>query len=622
MKMKCKSLVFIAALFFSVVLASSVQAATVSFSLRAQDALAVEHAQVEFPVMGTVTVTDSDGVGHQISSQSVLGLLVVLDEDSDAFRISNLQYFPAFGSLYVKCITISQEYCDNWQYVANGNIPPVGMDQQTVSAGDSVWLFFGDNHRVRLSSQGVNTGESFTVQAESYQYVSDTWVPLGGVTAGVTRENPEDSFSPIEVLTSPVDEHGRATFQVASPGEYLVGIKEDFYFPTVSLTAATLSSGGGGSTVASPAPQTKPLSQFSTPKAIQFLESRQKEDGSFGAPLFSDWVAVALGTSQADSVAKDKLKSYLLSSPEPGNLLTDYERRAMALMALGVDPAHGTSTDYIKKILEAFDGTQFGDLALVNDDVFALLVLSKAGYASDERARKSLAFVVKEQELSGSFANSSDMTAAAIQALVLFPDGGDEMNTVIGKAKTYLKLQQLNDGGFGNAYATAWALQAISALKEVPQDWARNEKTPLDVLASEQREDGSVGEDAAAEQRIWATAYAIPAASGLSWGAILESFEAEEPKAAGGEESQVPIAAAVDPQDYRRLNDEVASLRSEIAELKQHLRPSRSSKTEAVDILSAVALPPQQEPVAQQKTLTASVLDAFVSFWNTVRNIF
>ncbi|MDO8655011.1 MAG: hypothetical protein Q7R48_01120, partial [bacterium] len=293
MKMKYKSLVFVAVLFFSIGIASSAHATTVSFSLRAQDTLALEHALVEFPVVGTVTVTDHDGVQHQVSSQSVLGLLAVLDEDSNAFRISNLQYFPSFGSLYVKCVTVSQEYCDNWQYVVNGSTPPVGMDQQMVSAGDSVWIFFGDNHRVRLSSQGVNTGESFTVQAESYQYVTNTWAPLTGVTAGVTQKNESDPFSPIEVLTSPVDENGRTTFQVALPGAYLVGIKEDFYFPTVSLTAATLSNGGGGGVAISLVPQTKPLSQFSVPKAIQFLESQQKEDGSFGAPLFSDWAAVA-----------------------------------------------------------------------------------------------------------------------------------------------------------------------------------------------------------------------------------------------------------------------------------------------------------------------------------------
>ncbi|MDO8654884.1 MAG: hypothetical protein Q7R48_00405, partial [bacterium] len=207
--------------------------------------------------------------------------------------------------------------------------------------------------------------------------------------------------------------------------------------------------------------------------------------------------------------------------------------------------------------------------------------------------------------------------------LVLFQGGGDEMNTVIGKAKAYLKFAQQNDGGFGNAYATAWVLQAISALKEVPQDWAKDDKSPADVLASEQGEDGSVGGDA--EQRIWATAYAIPAASGLSWGAILEGFEVGTPQAAEEEpqkEASSSIVAAADSQEYRRLNDEVASLRSEIAELKQMLRPSRSSQTEATDLLAAVTLPPQEEVIAQSKTLTASVLDAFVSFWNRVRSIF
>ncbi|MBI4217431.1 MAG: DUF4430 domain-containing protein, partial [Parcubacteria group bacterium] len=223
--MKFKFLLSVCALVFGLGVAHSVQAATVSFSIRSQDTLAVQNATIEIPLTGSITITDSDGTEHTASNQSVLALLVSLDEPSEAFHISNLQYFSSLGSFYVKCITVaavSREFCDNWQYAVNGNIPSVGMDQQTVSAGDTVWIFFGDNYRVRLSSQGVNTGEEFSVQAESYQYVSNTWASRIGVTAGVTRENPSDPFSPIEVLTSPVDEQGSATFRVASPGEYLV----------------------------------------------------------------------------------------------------------------------------------------------------------------------------------------------------------------------------------------------------------------------------------------------------------------------------------------------------------------------------------------------------------------
>lgn len=619
MKTKYRIFLFVLPLIF---LADVAQASDVSFSIRAKDTLIIQDVAVELPLAGTTTITATDGVQKQVSSQSVLALLVALDERSDAFSISNLQYFSSFGSFYIKCIFITsnaQEQCDNWQYVVNNNSPSVGSDVYTASAGNTVWFFFGDPHRTVLSTSSVATGQSFVAFAETYNYVNDTWASLSGVTLGVQKDG-------VEVVAVPADEEGKAVFSLNQPGGYSVGIQDDFYFPALSLTVHPPATGGGQPAVSSqPAtkPESAPRLSFDTANALQFLERHQKDDGSFGAPLFSDWAAVALGSSSESSAAEEKLKNYLLQDPDPGNLLTDYERRAMALMALGINPAQGVATDYIKNILDGFDGTQFGDPALVNDDIFALVVLSKTGYVSDERVKKSLAFVMAEQEQSGSFAESADMTAAALQAFVLLQDRGDKMNTVIGKAKTYLSLVQQNDGGFGNAYTTAWVLQAIAALKETPQEWAKDEKTPLDVLASFQIEDGSIGEDKDAGQRIWATAYAIPAASGLSWGAILESFEAEEPKAAGIEESQIPVAVAVDAQEYRRLTDEVSSLRGEIAELRQMLRPSRSSQAEAADILTAVTLPSQQEAVAQpSKTLTASVLDAFVSFWNTVRSIF
>lgn len=619
MKTKYSILLFALSLIF---FADVAQAADVSFSIRAKDVLVIQDVAVEFPLAGTTTITTTDGVQKQVSSQSVLALLVSLDERSDAFSISNLQYFPSFDSFYIKCIFItsnSQEQCDNWQYVVNNNSPSVGSDAYIASAGNTVWFFFGDPHRTVLSTSSVTKGQSFFAFAETYNYVSDTWASFFGVTLGVQKDG-------VEVVAVPVDEEGKAVFSLNQQGGYSVGIQEDFYFPALSLTVHPPATGGGQLAIPSqPATKLESVSRlsFDTAKALQFLESQQKENGSFGAPLFSDWAAVALGSSSEPSAAEEKLKSYLLQDPDPGSLLTDYERRAMALMALGINPAHGVPTDYVKNILDGFDGAQFGDPALVNDDVFALLVLSRAGFHADARVPKDLLFILSKQESDGSFAGSPDMTAAAIQTLSLFQNRNDDINGAIGRAKQYLKVKQGQDGGFENIYATSWVLQAISALNEVPQDWAKDDKTPLDVLASFQREDGSIGEDKDAGQRIWATAYAIPAASGLSWGAILKSFDAGMPKATGGEGPQKETSAgnAADPQEYLNLAAEVASLRKEIVELKRMVQSTRSSQQET-DLLAAVTLPSQEEVVAQQKNLAASVLDAFVSFWNTVRSIF
>ncbi|MBI2452944.1 MAG: terpene cyclase/mutase family protein [Parcubacteria group bacterium] len=234
-------------------------------------------------------------------------------------------------------------------------------------------------------------------------------------------------------------------------------------------------------------------------------------------------------------------------------------------------------------------------------------MLFKAGFRADARIVKDLSFILTRQESDGSFAGSEDMTAAAIQTLSLFQGGRDDVNGAIGRAKQYLKLRQEQGGGFENAYTAAWVLQAISALKEVPQDWAKEEKTPLGVLSGFQREDGSVGaDDETVENRIWATAYAIPAALGKSWGDVLTSFDipavvekatageaikqAEEeliaPKAATAESPEYPRG-----EEYERLSTQITQLRSEVAELKN------SIETRTL----------QQESVAKPKNLVASL---------------
>jgi len=50
----------------------------------------------------------------------------------------------------------------------------------------------------------------------------------------------------------------------------------------------------------------------------------------------------------------------------------DYEAPIMALVAAGKDPASYASLDYVAKLKSFFDGTQLGDAALLNDDIFGI----------------------------------------------------------------------------------------------------------------------------------------------------------------------------------------------------------------------------------------------------------
>tara|TARA_Y100000310_G_scaffold339032_2_gene430451 strand:- start:6258 stop:8138 length:1881 start_codon:yes stop_codon:yes gene_type:complete len=299
---------------------------------------------------------------------------------------------------------------------------------------------------------------------------------------------------------------------------------------TEIIQAATPDERVGGPIVVDVYPRTVDVES-----AVSFLVANQQQDGSFGYALFTDWAAVALGAYDGKSASAfysvNALKEWLIKNPIPeGALLTDYERRAMTLMSLGIDPYQGTNKNYIEAILQGFDGQQFGSPNVVNDDIFAVLVLHQAGYeANVTPLLETFPFILSWQRESGSF-GSGDLTAAAIQVLSLFPESV-QRDEALRNAREYLASQQESTGGFGNVYSTSWALQAIAALQEDGDAWAMevDRRTPEHFLAFHQALDGGLLKEESKENRIWATAYAVPAVLQKSWGDILHSFENPAP---------------------------------------------------------------------------------------------
>lgn len=267
---------------------------------------------------------------------------------------------------------------------------------------------------------------------------------------------------------------------------------------------------------------------FDVESAIQFLLSKQKSDGSFGAGHYSDWAAIALVAGE-ENEGREKLVSFLKTADDSLSSVTDYERRAMALMALDVNPYNGTSINYIQKIIDNFDGIQIGRRSLVNDDIFAIFPLINAGYSKkDEVIKKTVEFIISKQKLDGSFEGSVDLTAGAIQALSLVSSLSGA-NQALTNARQYLSSYQQSDGGFGSSFATSWALQAIVSLGESNADWVKNKNTPEDYLSLLQQSDGGVEVATLDENtRIWTTSYAIPAVLYKSWSDILSSFSKPE----------------------------------------------------------------------------------------------
>ncbi|TSC87155.1 MAG: Prenyltransferase/squalene oxidase [Parcubacteria group bacterium Gr01-1014_8] len=481
---------------------------------------------------GTTTIQTTLGTSHDVSGSSALTALWNADQASEKFSISDLQYFDSYGSFYIRCITLAAEACDNWQYAVNGSTPGVGADSYTLSGGEQVFFFFGYPRRVSLSDNEVAVNESFTATAERYVPLSNSYAPVEeSYTIGITETNPDDPFTPLEIATSSVNASGQATFSLSIAGNYAVGIQEDFYFPSTALAvteAAAPPSSGGGSTDESPGgggPGTPTSAEVNVGSALAFLVAVQNEGGSFSTSILSDWAAIAFMAGNASQNAKDILRQYLGTNSTGLSSVTDYERRAMALMALGVNPYRGASIDYIQKILTYFDGTQFGDISLVNDDIFALFPLRSAGYgAGDATIQQTTAFVLSKQRADGSWEGSVDLTAAAMQALVQV-SSLDGVAQALERARTYLHSKQQTSGGFENGQSTSWALQAIAALGDSMSSWTINGKTPEDYLASLQQTDGGLETMSTdPHQRLWSTEYAIPAALGRTWDSVLQDF--------------------------------------------------------------------------------------------------
>ncbi|MFA6177901.1 MAG: prenyltransferase/squalene oxidase repeat-containing protein [Candidatus Paceibacterota bacterium] len=529
MKNKIIKIVLLVTLFF--VGKNVVLAANVNLTIR-NEANIIYSGAVPLQTPGTIQIQ-----GQDVDANSVLSVLMDADTLSDNFSITDLQY-SSMG-FYLKCIDSS---CDNWQYTVNNSYPYDAIDKKILTGVESVYLYFGPHHKIILSSNSINTNDILTINAQDYDYQNNSWLALTSVNIGATQPNPSDPWSPTEIQVQPVDENGQAIFTPLGVGSYNIGIKEDYYFPTETLTVTTppapnpepavipepvvsRSSGGSRIFVAPIAP--KPKLSFDLQKAFNFLASQQKENGSFGEDLYTDWTTMALASANYPEQIS-KLIKYFKEIKIENLSLTDHERHAMALMSLGQNPYDTSGLNYIKKIIESFDGTQFGDIHEDNDDIFALIVLQNAGYTiTDKMIEDDILFVLKAQNADGSWDNSVDMTGAAIEALSTFSPSPGEGEKVMGslvKAREFLKQKQKEDGGWGNASSTAWAIEGILALGEKIEDWKKNEDTPLDYLATIQDIDGGTKNDNI-NNKIWETSYVASVLSGKTWNQIMQKFE-------------------------------------------------------------------------------------------------
>ncbi len=515
------------------------------------------------PVTGTATITVRDGsvlawtgtvsfpIGTSTSSvrptnsssdvpvldQSLLGTLLRLENSETNFTISDLAYYPSFGEFLVNCVTIpttgNTPDCYSWQYQVNGTYPYSGIDQYVLQNGDNVYFYFGNPREVVTATSTVATGESFVATAESYDPATNAYVPLTNYTIGVTQPNPNDPYSPTEIATSSVDSSGHATFTILTPGTYNLGLSEDYYSTltpiiiastTTSTSSSVNSNTSTGTSSAGAGGNTAP-SHGNVAAAFTFLASQQGADGSFASSDsgITDWIALALALPDAPQGARTKLASYLSTTRASLSSTLDYERHALALEALKINPYSGSPVNAIAPIVSVFSGPT-ASAQSANTTMFALITLTHAGYsAANPLIQKISAQLVGQQSSNGSwFGGDTDLTAAAIQALA--PLQGTSGS--VSKAEGFLRSQQNSTGGFRNSDSTSWVLNALAALGETPTGWSLGSSTPLTALAAYQQTDGSNRNPSDTNQAswTWSTAYALTAYEGRSWSSLLGNF--------------------------------------------------------------------------------------------------
>ena len=307
----------------------------------------------------------------------------------------------------------------------------------------------------------------------------------------------------------------------------------------------------------------------------------------------------------------------------------------MAMLALDINPYSEGPEDVVTPIVESFDGEQLGEARYLNDDVFALFVLLKTGYSKDDQIIKDIAaYLVDEQSANGSWIGV-DMTAAAVQALTPL-SSLPGVSSALSDAEEYLRDQQEEDGGFGDAFATAWVLQAIEARGDSLESWSVGDSTPLTYLTELQEEDGGLAVTPSDSwNRAWATASAIPAAAGKTWYDLLDSV---------AKPSSAPAGTVSGTEDEEEVEEELEILPEDVAVeevLPEPLAPTFTyeapvarpvlARTTSADAPADEVADIAEKDEAALETLAASASSApgsswlmgvLASFWSGIASFF
>lgn len=512
-------------------------------------------------------VTYTDTINQQSydlnGTSTVFSTLVTADKLSDNFAITDAQYNQNYGSFYVRCLMIlSTSTCDNWNYVVNNAYPIFGMDKYELAGGETIYIYFSNSWQITATTSTFPLGATTTLQTWRYQYdnLNEPWVSDPNDLIDIAVPNPAPAGwwdTTITVTTTRSNDTGIVDYLASTTGTFYAKIISNDYskwsWPiTLSILEAvaaatttvttTQNIGNNGNS----APLISTISQNeitnTATKILTYLKSQQDSSGKIIDGNISDWSIISFGADDqyAVDIKKDTstlldfAKNYNFTDPSDLNPCATYPRHILALLAGGVSETDTLIQNLVAKTkgMDCYANSAFGQNG-INDDVFALLALLALNTPINETIMTDLVTTIKnDQTTAGAFTwagfAGADITGAAMNSLKYAQTKGVSIDdTVFMKAKSYLKTEQLADGGWGfgasDALTTSWAVMGINALGESQTLWANSQgKNPWHVLVNTLNPNGYYESNWAPGTVEWfGTKHAVPALLGKSWPIIL-----------------------------------------------------------------------------------------------------
>ncbi len=251
------------------------------------------------------------------------------------------------------------------------------------------------------------------------------------------------------------------------------------------------------------------------PEAVTYLQGQND----------NPWITMALAAAGQTNIPTGHLNNV------SGTLATDYAKTILALAAVDENPSTFSNVDYVAQLKSYYNGTQIGDVNLLNDDAWAILALASVGEIGSVEVGSAKNFLLSHQNEDGGWSYSvgagSDTNDTAAIVMALVAAGVATNNLVITKALTYLQLAQNSDGGFGyqignssDSGSDSWVISALYKAGINPASWTKGANNPISHLESLQDDDGGfwwVTQGTSEWNNKAMTAFAVIALAGKSY---------------------------------------------------------------------------------------------------------